>query len=160
MDLSRRSFLGVGGRMGLGALVTTNLVSLAFGQSSSPKLGTGIGAVIPKEALNTTLAAITEEMFIQNVGTRFMLSLNGVRLLTLTLIEVNDMKPPYVKGKATSGKECFSLVFQGPRNFPLNQDSYTMTHSLLGVFDLFIVPGDLQQRTGIRYGADINRINP
>src|SRR5262249_57457722 len=125
MDLSRRSFLGVGSRLGLGALFTGNLVSLAFGQSSSPKLGTGIGAVIPKEALNTTLATITEEMFIQNVGTRFMVSLGRVRLFQLTLIEVNDMNPAYVKGKATSGKECFSLVFQGPPHYPLAQYSYT-----------------------------------
>ena len=160
MDLSRRSFLGVGSRIGLGALFTGNLVSLAFGQSSSPKLGTGIGAVIPKEALNTTLAHITEEMFIQNVGTRFMLSRNGVQLFALTLIEVNDMNPGYVKTKPTNGKECYELVFQGPRNYALTQNTYTMTHSTLGVFDLFIVPGDLTQRTGIRYGADINRINP
>jgi len=160
MDLSRRSFLGVGTRMGLGALFTGSLVSVAFGQSSSQKLGSGIGAAIPKEALTTTLATITEEMFIKNVGTRFMLSLKGVQLFSLTLIEVNDMNPAYVKGKPGNGKECFSLVFQGPRNYPLLQDSYTMNHKSLGVFDLFIVPGDLSSRTGIRYGADINRINP
>jgi len=160
MDLSRRSFLGVGTRIGLGALFTGNLASVAFGQSSSQKLGSGIGAVIPKEALNATLANITEQMFIQSVGTRFMLSQKGVQLFGLTLIEVNDLNPPHVKSKPTDNKGCFCLVFQGSRTYPLTQNTYTMTHSQLGVFDLFIVPGDLSRSAGIRYRADINRINP
>ena len=36
--------------------------------------------------------------------------------------------------------ECFSLVFHGPTDVPLDQRTYRMTHRELGDFPLFLVP--------------------
>lgn len=36
--------------------------------------------------------------------------------------------------------ECFSLVFHGPTDVPLDQRTYRVTHRELGVFPLFLVP--------------------
>ena len=36
--------------------------------------------------------------------------------------------------------ECFSLVFHGPTDIPLDQRTYRVTHRELGDFPLFLVP--------------------
>jgi hypothetical protein len=36
--------------------------------------------------------------------------------------------------------ECFSLVFHGPTDVPLDQRTYRVTHRELGGFPLFLVP--------------------
>lgn len=159
MDLSRRSFLHKGSKLGLAALLTGGISSIAFGQKSS-QLGSGIGAPIPKEALTDPLARITRNMFAENLRTRFTLSLGGVKLTDVTLIEVNDLNPPFVKSHGTTNKECFSLVFQGPRSLPLRQETYSVAHDTLGTFELFVVPGDPGRGSTLHYGADVNRVYP
>lgn len=98
-------------------------------------------------------------MFAQNLRTLFTFSHGGVRLTEMTLIGVNNLNPKGFKGNPNSSKECFSVVFLGPADLPLRQGTYRLTHSRLGTFDLFIVPGDSDRRS-IRYGADINRLYP
>jgi Domain of unknown function (DUF6916) len=161
MNLSRRSFLETGSKLGLAAIFSDQIASIAFGQQkSSPPLGSGIGFTIPKEALNDPLYSITRAMFAENLRTKFTLSLGGVRLTETTLIEVNDLNPPFVKGNGTSSRECFSVVFQGPRSLPLRQDTYSIEHSRLGRFKLLLVPGDPGKGSGLHYGAVINRVYP
>ena len=136
-------------------------MTIALGQQKpSQPLGSGLGATIPKEALNNPLYNITRAMFAENLGTKFTFSLGGVKLTAVTLIEVNDLNPTFVKGNGTTSRECFSVVFQGPRSLPLGQDTYTIDHSRLGRFQLLLVPGDPGKRWGMHYGAVINRVYP
>ena len=161
MNLSRRSFLETGSKLGLAAMFSGQISSIALGQQKpSPPLGSGLGASIPKEALSDRLSKITRAMFAENLGTKFTFSLGGVTLSAVTLIEVNDLNPSFVKGNGTTSRECFSLVFQGPRSLPLGQDTYTIAHSRLGIFQLLVVPGDTSYKAGLHYEALINRVYP
>ena len=99
-------------------------------------------------------------MFTDNFKTRFTLSLKRVKLTDVTLAEVNDLNPPFVKSDGTDTRECFSIVFEGPRSLPLRQDTYTIEHSKLGTFQLLLVPGDPGKGSGLHYGAVINRVYP
>jgi hypothetical protein len=145
--------------IGLGALLTGRLSSIAFGQKHSQDFESGLGFVIPKEVLNDPLYKITRAMFTDNLRTKFTFNLGEVRLTEMTLIEVNNLNPPFAKIDGTSSRDCFSLVFRGPRGLPLRQETYTLEHSTLGTFKLLVVPGDTD-RLGIRYGAVINRLFP
>ena len=73
----------------------------------------------------------------------------------MKLIEVNDLTP---KTMATSGKECFALVFLGPRNAPLGQETYAVTHESLGRFEMLVVP-IASHREGVYYEAIFNRLH-
>ncbi len=160
MKISRRSFLETGSKVGLAAVFSSQIYAIALGQQEpSQQLGTGIGATIPKEVFNDPLYNITRVMFAQNLGTKFTFSLGGVKLTEVTLIEVNDLNPPFVKGNGTSSRECFSVVFSGPRSLPLRQDTYSIEHSRLGRFQLLLVPGD-PGKGPLHYGAVINRVYP
>lgn len=159
MKLSRRSFLETGGKVGLAVAFSGGFSAIAIGQTSSPQLGSGLGATVPKEILEDTLYNITRAMFTDNLKTRFTLSLNGVMLTDVTLIEVNDLNPPFVKGDGTTPRECFSVVFEGPRSLALRQNTYTLEHRELGTFQLLLVPGD-PGRGRLHYGAVINRVYP
>jgi hypothetical protein len=161
MILSRRSFLETGSKLGMAAIFSGQIASIAFGQQKSPQhLGSGIGFAIPKEVFSDPLYNITRAMFAENLRTKFTLSLGGVKLTDVILIEVNDLNPPFVKGPVTNGRECFSVVFEGPRSLALRQETYTITHKRLGKFQLFVVPGDPGDGAGLHYGADINRVYP
>lgn len=161
MNISRRSFLETGSKVGLAAVFSSQIYSIALGQQKpSQQLGTGIGAPIPKEIFNDPLYNITRAMFTENLRTKFTFSLGGVKLTDVTLVEVNDLNPPFVKGNGTTSRECFSVVFQGSRSLPLRQNTYTIEHPRLGKFQMLVVPGDPGRGLGLHYGADINRVYP
>jgi hypothetical protein len=143
----------------LAALVTARLGSVAFGKQTSKGLGSGIGATVPKGTLTDPLYNITRAMFTTNLKTKFGVFLGGVSITQMTLIEVNDQNPPFAKNSGTSSRDCYQLVFTGPGNRPLGQNTYTIDHGKLGKFQLFIVQG-ARSGSDIRYGALINRVYP
>jgi hypothetical protein len=53
--------------------------------------------------------------------------------------------------------EAFSLIFRGHGNARLEQDTYTIEHSTLGTFPLFLVPVGSTQK-GQNFQAVVNRI--
>lgn len=159
MNQSRRRFLHVGSMMGLAAVVRGGLAPMAFGQSKQ-QLGSGIGNVIPKQVYADPAFYLNSKIFTQNLNTKFAFSLGEVELGYLVLIEVNSLNPPYITGEVTNGKECFSLVFRGPRSLPLRQETYSITHPTMGSFQLLVVPGKQTDPFGRHYEAVINRINP
>jgi Domain of unknown function (DUF6916) len=160
MSISRRSFLETGSKVGLAAIFSSQIYAIAFGQQkSSQQLGSGIGATIPKEVFDDPLYNITRAMFTENLRTKFTFSLGGVKLTDVTLIEVNDLNPPFVKSNGTTSRECFSVVFSGPRSLPLRQNTYAIEHARLGRFELLLVPGD-PGKGPLHYGAVINRVYP
>lgn len=159
MKLSRRNFLRTGTKVGVAAVFAGSMSSLAFGQNNT-KLGNGLGTVIPKAAQLDPLYRMTRSMFAGNKGSKFTVKLGGVKLTDMTLAEVNDLNPSFYKTDGTGTRDCYSLIFQGPRGLTLRQDTYTIEHTTLGTFQLFIVPGQLGRPTGTRYEAVINRLYP
>lgn len=159
MNQSRRRFLQVGSMMGLAAIVRGGIAPHAFGQSKQ-ELGTGIGNVIPKQMYADPLYSLSSKIFTENLKTKFAFSLGGVKLGQMVLIEVHNLNPPYVKSEVTNGRECFSLVFKGPRKLALRQETYTIEHSAMGTFQLLLVPADQKDPSGRHYEAVINRLDP
>jgi len=159
MELSRRSFLQTGSKVGLAALVSGGIGQTVFGQTSSPTLGSGIGHVVPKQALVDPLYGITRAMFTQYLNTKFSFRLGQVRLGYMVLVAVEDMNPTTYKSDGTSVRDCFFLVFRELTGLPLQQGTYTVGHGKLGSFDLFIVPGE-DTTIGKHYSATINRLYP
>jgi hypothetical protein len=146
--------------MGLAAVVQGSFAPLAFGQHHKKRdLGSGIGFVVPKQTLNDPFYLMTRNMFTENLYTKFAVSLGGVKLGYLVLVDVLDLNPDFVKSDGSSNRECFSLVFQGPKSLPLRQETYLMSHGKLGTFQLFMVPGDASG-AGPHYEALINRVYP
>jgi hypothetical protein len=161
MDLSRRSFLHAGGMLGLAALAQSALAPLALAgqRHKNTDLGSGVGFVVPRQTLNDPLYLMTREMFTENLYTKFAFSLGGVKLGYFVLVDVIDTNPDFVPSNPTSVRECFSLVFQGPKGLPLRQETYTITHGKLGTFQLLMVPGAVSG-PGPHYEAVINRVFP
>jgi len=106
------------------------------------------------------LYSLSSKIFTENLKTKFAFSLGGVKLGQMVLIEVHNLNPPYIKGEVTNGKECFSLVFRGPRKLGLRQETYTIEHSAMGTFQLLLVPADQKDPSGRHYEAVINRLDP
>jgi hypothetical protein len=62
--------------------------------------------------------------------------------IRLELVEAVPLPPPTdAPGTPSSLRKMpFSLLFKGPRETPLNQDTYRLTHDSLGNVDLLLVP--------------------
>jgi hypothetical protein len=160
MNLTRRSFLHMGGMMGVAAIVGGGRAAATFGKQRHRKgeLGSGMTYVVPASAMNDPLAKITREMFEASINTKFTVSFKGAVLTDLVLIAVYDLDPPFVKSAPASTRQAFSLVFRSGA-IDLPQNTYSMQNTKLGRFDLFIVPatrGTLNRH----YEANINRVFP
>jgi hypothetical protein len=61
---------------------------------------------------------------------------------------------------ATTGArgEIFSLLFSGPGNRPLTQDTYRFEHNTMGCFEIFIVPVPGRDPSRTYYHAVFNRM--
>ncbi|MDD5543535.1 MAG: hypothetical protein PHX83_10220 [Acidobacteriia bacterium] len=81
--------------------------------------------------------------------TKFQVVLSEASKVELQLIQVTDHTrvPEW---------EQFSLIFQGPPEPFLEQKIYSMGHSVLGSFDVFLVPVG-KQPAGFLYEAVFNR---
>jgi hypothetical protein len=141
------------------ALLPGGLTAIAFGGQKKRKLGDGIGFPIPEAALYDPVANITRAMYTAAIGSMFSFSQRGLKLADFALIAVYNLNPPFVKGNGTSTRECFSVVFAGPHDLVLTQNTYQLQHKTLGKFDLFVVPGKTDI-SGRHYEANINRVYP
>ena len=144
-------------KFGMSALVLVSLVSTSFGQQkNSTPLGSGIGPVIPKEARLSNLFKLSMAMFEDSLRTTFKFQTPAFGQVEMQLVEVSDERPAFARKAETTDRECFSLLFQGPEDKPLTQDTYTIEHEKLGKFQLFVVPTRKQGN----YRATINRLMP
>jgi hypothetical protein len=146
MSLSRRKFLRAGTLVALAAgIPTKTLIARTISQPSS---------FLPTIRQLDTGSYLNLESFSRYLNTRFSFAHEELQGLSVKLIEVNDLTP---KAMATYGKECFGLVFIGPRNAPLRQETYAVTHESLGNFDMLVVP-IASKREGVYYEAIFNRL--
>lgn len=112
----------------------------------------GVGLCAPLRFRDVSLDRIGFSTFSRLVGTHFHVyqSLTPVKL---ELVEASA-SGGHAFRRATRGGEPeeFSLIFQGAKHQPLEQNSYPFAHERIGGFVMFIVPvWDLVAVTGARY---------
>jgi len=86
-------------------------------------------------------ASLTEEEFSKHVNTTFRARLNAEAEVDLELYEV---KGYLGRPGDQQGMERFSIFFKGPAKPFLAQSTYSLSHDVMGTFDLFIVPIKLE----------------
>lgn len=87
------------------------------------------------------LRYFNQSTFAPYVNTKFRVSLSPTNSRTLTLTEdINPLGAAEQKSAASSGVECFSLLFSTYPGKPFTQDTYLVKHDALGTFYMFVVP--------------------
>lgn len=96
---------------------------------------------------------LQQATFASLLHTRFTFKAGESAAVSLELVEVSEAR--------TSGRnkvtESFSIVFRGPNDAMLAQDSYEVEHPELGSFPLFITAIG-QDAEGYYYQAIFNRL--
>jgi hypothetical protein len=98
--------------------------------------------------------------FGREVGTTFHVLRTGQPTVELFLtaaqaLPTSTARPAVRDGAA--GEHQFSLLFSGPRELALTQDTYTFAHASLGPLVMFIVPVLPQEERHQYYEAIFNR---
>ena len=94
--------------------------------------------------------SLTHETFLQNVNTKFHVSLDDTSRVELELAEVSELKQ-------LKSHEQFAVVFRGPLDLFMGQGMRTFDHETMGQLELFIVP-IRQDGKGYFYEAVFNRL--
>ena len=163
MNPTRRSFLH---QAALAAL-TTLLPPVTFAQ----KRFENQTEVMNDESLSI-FDGVSPETFKQWIGSAFRMSRNGKQIGTVVLVSVKGIPSPEALSSARASRmvgtipassggpsvASFSLRFKGRGN-ALPQDTYTLTHSWLGAFPLFLVPSG-SGASPATYTATFNLLNP
>src|SRR3954466_6676217 len=94
----------------------------------------------PLRARKVLLDQLSYSAFEEQLNTIFVVHRASAPLVKLALIQVEAMARHKLApaNAADAQNEKFSLIFAGPRNDPLGQDTYIFEHSILGQFDMFI----------------------
>ena len=94
--------------------------------------------------------------FEQQLHTEFLLNHEAAKV-PVTLVDVTNLAS---RKQTVAGKEAFSLIFRGPKETTLRQNTYLIEHEKLGMFSFLIVPGETRNKRAAHYEAIINRLNP
>jgi hypothetical protein len=107
---------------------------------------------------DVSLDGVSVELWTELTNTVFQVADQKSQPIRLTLAKVvqGPNQLPSAAGKGT-GLESFSLVFSGPSDRLLTQQTYKFEHDRLGCFDLFIVPIG-RTSAGCEYEAVFNRL--
>ena len=140
---TRREFLKRGTLMALAAGVPLALTEKASGMVTSTSTSVTAGP---------TLAAFKSQL-----GTSFFINdENGKVKVKAKLLAVNNFAS---RKQTAAGKEGFSLIFRGPQDATLKQDTYLIEHDELGMFSFLIVPVWARDTRAPYYEAVINRLH-
>jgi len=122
----------------LAAGVPLALTEAAFGMGST------------KSATGLNIAAFKSQL-----GTSFLIN-HAASKVKFTLVDVSSFAS---KKQTAAGKEGFSLLFRGPKEMTLNQDTYLIEHEQLGTFSFLVVPVGTKDTRAPYYEAVINRLH-
>jgi hypothetical protein len=143
MSSSRREFLKRGT---FGALAAA--VPLALTEKASA-MGITFGTT------KSAAAGLDLESFESQLGTSFLINDDSAKV-KIRLVRVTN----FASEKQTeAGKEGFSLLFRGPKEKTLKQDTYVIEHEELGRFSFLIVPVGTKDTRAPHYEAVINRLH-
>jgi len=136
MSSSRREFLKRGTLMALAAGVPLSLTEKAFGTTKSTAAGLNMAA------------------FKSQLGTSFHINHQASKV-NFKLVDVTSFAS---RKQTAAGKEGFSLLFRGPKETTLKQDTYLIEHEQLGMFSFLVVPVRTKDMRAPHYEAVINRL--
>ena len=139
MSSSRREFLKRGTFVALAAGVPLTLTGKAFGMGTS----------------TSTRAGLSLASFKSQLGTNFLINHEASKV-KVTLVDVANFAS---RKQTAAGKEGFSLLFRGPRETTLKQDTYLIQHEELGMFSFLVVPVGTKDKRAPHYEAVINRLH-
>ena len=94
--------------------------------------------------------------FESQIDTTFLINHEGSKV-KVKLIDVTSFASPK---ENTTGKEGFSLLFHGPKDKVLEQNTYLIEHEKMGMFSFLIVPIKVKNKSTPHYEAVINRLYP
>ena len=137
MSSSRRDFLKRGTFVALAAGVPLTLTGKASGMGTSTTTGLSMTA------------------FKSQLGTKFFINHESSKV-KMTLVDVTNFAS---RKQTAAGKEGFSLLFDGPKETTLKQDTYLIEHEQLGMFSFLVVPVGTKDKRAPRYEAVINRLH-
>jgi hypothetical protein len=140
MSSSRREFLKRSTFGALAAGVPLALTEKAFG------LGT---------ITRSTARGLNLESFKSQLGSKFVINYQTSKV-KITLVDVANFAS---KKQTAAGKEGFSLLFRGPKEMTLKQDTYLIEHEQLGMFSFLVVPVGTKDTRAPHYEAVINRLH-
>jgi hypothetical protein len=92
-------------------------------------------------------------MFSPHIGETFQVNVGLEQPIPLQLVAADAMNERYYHLEGT--RTPFSLVFAGPPNLRLPQQTYMVEHDTLGTFPLFLVPIK-PEKDSSRYEAVFN----
>jgi hypothetical protein len=153
MSVSRRVFLKAGTTVGISTAVflqtasAANLLGLGREGERIPEPSFAIPSEIQLDALNS----LSMETFSALKNTGFHLYSGAVKIVKVELIEVKALK---VRPKLNA----FSLIFKGPADLALVQNTYRVKHKELRSFKLLVVPVK-RDESGVYYEAIFNRLH-
>jgi len=140
MAISRRNFMKAGIMGSICAAVTVTLTKGVHARSPAIIQSAVSGISIADRKCDAPFISCTKSTFSQYVNTKFLVYRKTGAQEEVTLVKVSDLATLSGKESATMGRaESFSLMFSGSARNPLEQDTYTIKHHDLGVFDLFLV---------------------
>jgi len=121
-------------------------------------LAAGVPLALTEKALGTTkstAAGLNMVSFKSQLGTRFQINYQASKV-NVTLVDVANFAS---RKQSAAGKEGFSLLFRGPKETALKQDTYLIEHEQLGMFSFLVVPVGTKDTRGPHYEAVINRLH-
>ena len=135
MKSSRREFLKRGTFVALAAAVPLALTEQASGMGHT--------------------AGLNMASFKSQLGTNFLFNHQASKV-KIKLVDVTNFAS---RKQTAAGKEGFSLLFRGPKETVLKQDTYLIEHEELGMFSFLIVPVGTNDTRAPYYEAVINRLH-
>jgi hypothetical protein len=103
----------------------------------------------------STTTGLNLSAFKSQLGTSFSIKHESIKV-KLKLVDVTSFAS---RKQTAAGKEGFSLLFRGPEESDLKQDTYLIEHEQLGMFSFLIVPVGTKDTRAPRYEAVINRLH-
>ena len=140
MKSSRREFLKRGT---LGALAA----GIPLGLSEK---------VSARSTTTSTTAVLNMAAFKSQLGTSFTIN-DETAKVKVKLVDVTNLAS---RKQTAAGKEGFSLLFRGPQENSLKQNTYLIEHAELGMLSFLIVPVGTRDKRSSYYEAIINRLHP
>lgn len=139
MSSSRREFLKRSTFVALAAGVPLALTEKAFGMGTT----------------KSTAAGLSMASFKSQLGSNFLINHEASKV-KMTLVDVTNFAS---RKQTAAGKEGFSLLFRGPQQITLEQDTYLIEHEELGMFSFLVVPVGTKNTRAPQYEAVINRLH-
>lgn len=121
-------------------------------------LAAGFPLALTEKALGatkSTAAGLNMASFKSQLGTSFQVNHQAAKV-KITLVDVVNFAS---RKESTAGKEGFSLLFRGPKDATLKQDTYLIEHEQLGMFSFLVVPVGATNKRAPHYEAVINRLH-